>query len=45
MFKFFFLKGGKESARNYQLMDEESTGGKVILPRITSSLMRNPPEK
>jgi hypothetical protein len=30
---------------NYQLIDEESTGGRVILPRTTSSWMRYPPEE
>jgi hypothetical protein len=33
------------SARNDQLRDEEFTGGMVILPRMTSSGTRNPPEE
>jgi hypothetical protein len=34
-----------DSAGNYHLMDEESTGGMVILPGITSLWTRNPPVK
>jgi hypothetical protein len=33
------------SARNYHFMDEESTGGIVILQGITSSWIRNPPKE
>jgi hypothetical protein len=31
-------------ARHYQLIDEESTGGLIIVLRITSSWTRNPPK-
>jgi hypothetical protein len=34
-----------ESARNYHLIDEESTEGREIPPGITSSYTRNPPEE
>jgi hypothetical protein len=30
------------SAGNYQIIDEESTGGKVIPPGVTILWMRNP---
>jgi hypothetical protein len=33
---------GFTAPRNYQIMDEESIGGMVILPGITSSWTRNP---
>jgi hypothetical protein len=32
------------SARNYQIMDEESTGGKLIPQGVTILWMRNPPD-
>jgi hypothetical protein len=32
------------SARNYYLIDEESTGGMLIPPGFTISWMRDPPE-
>jgi hypothetical protein len=34
-----------DSAGNYHLMDEESTGGMVIPPGITSSGTKNPPKE
>jgi hypothetical protein len=34
-----------DSAGNYYLMDEESTGGIIIPPGITSSGTQNPPEE
>jgi hypothetical protein len=37
------IKG--DSARNYDLVDKESTGGMVIPPRNTSSWTWNPPEE
>jgi hypothetical protein len=35
----------EDSAGNYHLMEEESIGGMVIPPGITSSQTRNPPKE
>jgi hypothetical protein len=45
VFLFYFLFKKELLARNYQVLDKESTGGMIVPPGVTSSLMGNPQEK